>query len=195
MYEVCHAAVALSKENRFRNYSKHTSRRWSFVVEWQNLAIGDIAVVGISLTGMLADIFFSPRPASSFIPFCNTIWTKFNQEASLSSVDSNAMGICGLNTQRFATVLIHVSTCFSCAEYHYCVTVYRSVWAPKCLQGKFDICWDHSFPLSHTSINMLWSCRIPQLCDCLSIWCAIWPIRCLQICHFYFSFPVHKTII
>jgi len=37
---------------------------------------------------------------------------------------SNAMGICGLNTQRFATVLTHLSTCFSRAEYHYCVNVY-----------------------------------------------------------------------
>ena len=31
-----------------------------------------------------------------------------------------------LNTQRFATVLTHASTCFSHAEYHYCVTVYQS---------------------------------------------------------------------
>jgi len=31
-----------------------------------------------------------------------------------------------LNTQRFATVLTHPSTCFSHAEYHYCVTVYQS---------------------------------------------------------------------
>jgi len=31
-----------------------------------------------------------------------------------------------LNTQRFATVLTHPLTCFSHAEYHYCVTVYQS---------------------------------------------------------------------
>jgi len=73
MYEECQAAVAVSKKNRFRNRSKHISLRWSFVVERQSLAIGDIAVVGISRTGMLADTFCSPRPASSFIPFCNTI--------------------------------------------------------------------------------------------------------------------------
>jgi len=73
MYEDCQAAVALSKENRFRNRSKHISLRWSFVVERQSLAINDITVVGISRTGMLADIFCSPRPASSFIPFRNTI--------------------------------------------------------------------------------------------------------------------------
>jgi len=73
MYEDCQAEVALSKENRFRNRSKHIFLRWSFVVEQQSLAIGDIAVVGISRTGMLTDIFCSPRPASSFIPFRNTI--------------------------------------------------------------------------------------------------------------------------
>jgi len=73
MYEDCQAAVALSKENRFRNRSKHISLRWSFVVERQSLTIDDIAVVSISRTGMLADMFCSPRPASSFIPFCNTI--------------------------------------------------------------------------------------------------------------------------
>ena len=73
MYEDCQAAVALSKENRFRNRSKHISLRWSFIVERQSLAINDITVVGISRTGMLADIFCSPRPASSFIPFRNTI--------------------------------------------------------------------------------------------------------------------------
>ena len=37
------------------------------------IVIGDIAVVGISRTGMLAEIFCSPRPASSFIPFSNTV--------------------------------------------------------------------------------------------------------------------------
>ena len=60
MYEDCEAAVALSKENRLRNRSKHISLRWSLVVERQSLAIGDIAVVGISRTGMLADMFCSP---------------------------------------------------------------------------------------------------------------------------------------
>ena len=73
MYEDCPAAVALSKENISCNRNKHISLRWTFVVERQSLAIGDIAVVGISRTGMLADIFCSPRPASSFIPFRNTI--------------------------------------------------------------------------------------------------------------------------
>jgi len=66
MYEDCQAAFASSKENRFRNRSTHISLRWSFVVEPENLAIGDIAVVGISRTVMLADIFCSPRPAWSF---------------------------------------------------------------------------------------------------------------------------------
>jgi len=31
-----------------------------------------------------------------------------------------------LSAQRFATVLTHPSACFSHAEYHYCMTVYRS---------------------------------------------------------------------
>jgi len=48
MYKDCQAAVALSKENRFCNRSKHISLRWSFVVKRRSLAIGDIAVVGIS---------------------------------------------------------------------------------------------------------------------------------------------------
>ena len=72
-YEDCQAAVALSMQNKFRSRSKHISLRWSFVVERQSLAIGDITIVGISRTGMLADIFCSPRPASSIIPFRNTI--------------------------------------------------------------------------------------------------------------------------
>jgi len=73
MYEDCQAAVALSRENRFSNRSKHFSGRCSLLVERQSLAIGDITVVGISRKGMLADIFCSLRPASSFIPFRNTI--------------------------------------------------------------------------------------------------------------------------
>ena len=54
MHEDCQAAVALSKE-RFRNRSKNISLRWNFFVQRHSLAIGDIAVVGISRTGMLAD--------------------------------------------------------------------------------------------------------------------------------------------
>ena len=73
MYKDCQAAVALSKGTRFRNHIWHISLRWSFVVERQIHAIGDIAVVGISRTGLLADIFCSSQPASSLIPFRNTI--------------------------------------------------------------------------------------------------------------------------
>jgi len=42
---------------------------------WETIffTIGDIAIDGICCTGMLADIFFLPRPASSFIPVCNII--------------------------------------------------------------------------------------------------------------------------
>ena len=72
MYADCQVAVAFSKENKFCNCSKHISLRWSFVVERQSLTIGIIAVVCISRTGMLTNMFCSPRPASSFIPFRNT---------------------------------------------------------------------------------------------------------------------------
>ena len=40
LYEDCTAAVALSKENRFRNRSKHISLRWSYVSERQSPDIG-----------------------------------------------------------------------------------------------------------------------------------------------------------
>ena len=73
MYEDCTAAVALSKENRFRNRSKHIELRWSYISEKQNPDIGDIQVISVSRKIMLADIFASPRPASSFLPFRNTI--------------------------------------------------------------------------------------------------------------------------
>jgi len=39
------------------------------------------------------------------------------------------------------------------------------------------------FSQTHTSIDMQSSCTIPLLCDCLSIWCAIWATKCLQIEH------------
>ena len=77
-----------------------------------------------------------------------------------------------LNTQRFATVLTHPSTCCSHAEYYYCKTVYRSDVQSE-LQS---VCKENlifagltPFCLSHTSIDMHSSCRIPLLCDCLSI--------------------------
>jgi len=80
-----------------------------------------------------------------------------------------------LNTQRFATVLTHQLTCFSHAEYHFCVTVYQSDVKSE-LQS---VCKKNLkftgftlFSQTHTSIDMHGSCRIPLLCDCLSIWCA-----------------------
>ena len=36
---------------------------------------------------------------------------------------------------------------------------------------------------THTSIDMHSSCRIPLLCDCLSIWCAIWDTKWSQLWH------------
>jgi hypothetical protein len=48
LYEDCTAAVALSKENRFRNRSKHIALRWSFVSERQHPSVGDIQVISVS---------------------------------------------------------------------------------------------------------------------------------------------------
>ena len=73
MYEDCQAAVALSKENRFRKRSKHISLRWSYVAERQRADINDITAVSVSRTLMLADIFASPRGAATFTPFRNMI--------------------------------------------------------------------------------------------------------------------------
>jgi len=91
-----------------------------------------------------------------------------------------------LNTQRFATVLTHPLTCFSLAECHYCVTVYQSDVKSE-LQSvcKENLKFTGStlFCPTHTSIDMHSSCKIPLLCDCLSIWCAIWATKCLQIEH------------
>ena len=63
--------MALSRENRFKKRSKHIDVRWSFVVEKQRH--GDLRVVSVSRTIMLADILCSPRAAASFLPFRNTI--------------------------------------------------------------------------------------------------------------------------
>ena len=131
MYEDCQAAVALSKENRFRNRSKHISLRWSFVVERQSLTIDDIAVVSISRTGMLADMFCSPRPASSFIPFCNTILGHPQMPSALLPTEERDASY---------SILVHASSEYPTVRYR-----------------------------AHPSIDTLWSCKIPLLCDCLSI--------------------------
>lgn len=57
--------------NRFKKRSKHIDVRWSFVVEKQRH--GDLRVVSVSRTIMLADILCIPRAASSFLPFRNTL--------------------------------------------------------------------------------------------------------------------------
>ena len=61
--------MALSKENRFKKRSKHIDLRWSFVVEQQRR--GNLRVVSVSRTIMVADILCSPRNAAAFIPFRN----------------------------------------------------------------------------------------------------------------------------
>jgi len=95
----------------------------------------------------------------------------------------------------FSPKLTHPSTCIVHAEYHYCVTVYRSdVQSEIQSDHNFDTYGFQFFPRinftgftllsqTHTSIDMHSSCRIPLLCDCLSIWCAIWDTKWSQLWH------------
>ena len=73
IYEDSTAAVALSKENRFCNRSKHISHRWSYVAEKQRPEVGELRVVSVSRTVQLADIMASPRSDDSFNFFRNEI--------------------------------------------------------------------------------------------------------------------------
>jgi hypothetical protein len=45
IYEDCEAAVALSKETRFRKRSKHIALRWHFIVERQDPQVADLKVI------------------------------------------------------------------------------------------------------------------------------------------------------
>jgi len=47
--------------------------RWAYVTERQRPHVADIHVVPVSRRSMLADIFASPRPAVSFLPFRNSV--------------------------------------------------------------------------------------------------------------------------
>ena len=89
-----------------------------------------------------------------------------------------------LNTQQFATAFTHPLTCLSHAEYHYCVIVYQSDVKSElqsvCKKKKSRFTRFTLFSKTHTSIDKHSSCRIPLLCDCLSIWCEIWDPKCLQ---------------
>ena len=69
IYEDCEAAVALSKETRFRKRSKHIALRWHFIAERQDPQVSDLKVIHRRRTKMLADIFASPRAAPTFIAF------------------------------------------------------------------------------------------------------------------------------
>ena len=69
IYEDCEAAVALSKETRFRKRSKHIALRWYYIAERQSPQVGDLKVVHRRRTKMLADILASPRAAPVFIAF------------------------------------------------------------------------------------------------------------------------------
>jgi hypothetical protein len=89
LYEDCTAAVALSKENRFRNRSKHIALRWSFVSERQHPCVGDIQVISVSRKIMIADIFASPRPAASFIPFRDSLLGRTSRITPLDSREAS----------------------------------------------------------------------------------------------------------
>jgi hypothetical protein len=89
LYEDCTAAVALSKENRFRNRSKHIALRWSFDSERQHPSVGDIQVISVSRKIMLADIFASPRPAASFIPFRDSLLGRTSRITPLALRDAS----------------------------------------------------------------------------------------------------------
>jgi hypothetical protein len=69
IYEDCEAAVALSKETRFRKRSKHIALCWHFIAERQDPQVSDLKIINRRRTKMLADIFASPRAASTFIAF------------------------------------------------------------------------------------------------------------------------------
>jgi len=73
LYEDCTVAVDLSKENHFRNRSKHIDIQWAFVSERLHPSFGDMQVISVSRKIMLADIFASPRPAASFVPFRDSL--------------------------------------------------------------------------------------------------------------------------
>jgi len=47
LYIDCKCAVALSKDNWFRNWSKHISLRWSYVTERQRPDVAEIVVISV----------------------------------------------------------------------------------------------------------------------------------------------------
>ena len=65
-----------------------------------------------------------------------------------------------------------IEKCFSHAEYHYFVTVYQSDVKSE-LQSVYKESLKFTgftlLSLTHTSIDVHSSCRVAQLCDCLSI--------------------------
>ena len=99
IYEDCESAVALSKENRFRKRSKHIDVRWSFIVERQRH--GDLKVVSVSRTIMLADILCSPRAAATFSTFRNKILGYNN---TLPAASENGLATNSTQTGRFHDV-------------------------------------------------------------------------------------------
>jgi len=163
MHENYQAAVALSKENRCRNGSKHISFRWSFGVERQSLAFGDIAVVGISAQVCLQTYSARLDPHRALYHSATQYWDthrcpSHRYQMRRGTPLTRSWFMPALNTQRFTIVLTHPSSCFSHAEYH-CVwlsinlmcNLSSKVFARKIwyLLGLLF------FPPSQTSIDML----------------------------------------
>ena len=61
----------------------------SFVSERQHPFVGDIPVISVSRKIMLADIFASPRPAASFIPFRDSLLGRTSRITPLDSRDAS----------------------------------------------------------------------------------------------------------
>ena len=130
MYEGCQAAFALSKENRFHNRSKHISARLD--------------------------------PHRALFHSATQYWDTHRCPSHCNQLRrgtplTRSWFMPALNNQRFATVLTHQLTCFSHAEYHFCVTVYQSDVKSE-LQS---VCKENLkftgftlFSLTHTSIDM-----------------------------------------
>ena len=99
-----------------------------------------------------------------------------------------------LNTQRFATVLTHQLTCLVMQNTTLVWLSINLMWnlSYKVFARKI---WKFTgftlFSQTHTSIDMHSSCRIPLLCDCLSIWCEseLQSVYRFDKCGFYFFSP------
>ena len=188
MYEDCQAAVALSKENRFRNRSKHISLRWSFVVErqkschWRHNRCGNqpyrYACRYFLLTSTRIEFHSIPQHNIGTPTDAHRIATNWGEGRLLLDLGSCRLWIpngslpCSpiiwhaLVMQNTTIVWLSINLMWNLSSKVFA----RKIWN---LLGLL-----FSPQLTHPS-----TCIIPLLCDCLSIWCAIWTTKCLQICH------------